>query len=540
MPIYVVGHRNPDTDSICSALGYAELKRQMGQDDYVAARAGAVGAEAAFLLKRFGLSEPVPLTNVRTKVGDVMRPNSVSVSPRTSLKEAYQMLRNHGAKLATVVRPDGALVGIITSADLAVAFMGSFGYDRPRLKVSAQGLAEVLDGRLISGAPDTVVDADVYVAAMSPESVGRMVRPGAAIITGDRQDVQLLAAQIASCLIVTAASPVGEAVIKAAAERGIPLLVAPGDTYTVSRMVGLAGPVEDVMNVEPVVFAPEDLLGDVVKQTREARHRVYPVVDEKQRLVVGLLFRDDIFNAPGQPLVLVDHNESSQSVKGVEEARILEVIDHHRLGDIQTREPIFVRNEPVGSTATIVAKMAREMKVSLPKSICGALLGAILSDTLVFRSPTCTDADRHVAALLAESCGEDPEALGMEMLRAGSNVEGLPASQLVRHNLKEYVLGGTRAAIGQCEAVDIARLLERRMEIRAEMSRLCEERQLGVVVMMLTEVLRRGSYILVVGPERALVAAAFGERSGKDGFYLPGVLSRKMQVLPRVTQALGG
>lgn len=540
MPIYVVGHRNPDTDSICSAIGYAAFKEQLGQAHYVAARSGEVGAEAAFLLARFGIAAPILLGNVRTKVADVMRPNIVSVAPGTSLKEAYRLLRLHRAKLAVVVRDGGGLAGIITDADLAVAFMGSFGSVRPRLKVRARNLADVLEGEMVCGSPDCPVNGDVYVAAMSPESMTRLVQPGAVIITGDRPDVQLLSARIASCLIVTGSSPVGPEVVEIASGRGVPVVVVPGDTYAVSRMVGLAGPVEGVMNNEPVVFAPEDLLGDVVKQTREARHRVYPVVDEEGRQVVGLLYRDDLFNAPGQSLVLVDHNETSQSVKGIEEARILEVVDHHRLGDVQTREPIFVRNEPVGSTATIVAKMADEAGVVLPPSICGLLLGAVLSDTLVFRSPTCTETDRRVAAKLAASCGENPEELGMEMLRAGSDVEGMPAERLVRRNLKEYVLAGSRVAIGQCEAVDIARLLDRSGEILAEMNKLCEERQLGVVVMMLTEILRQGTHILVAGPERALIASAFGEKGGKGGFYLPGVLSRKMQVLPRVTQALGG
>lgn len=538
--IYVIGHKNPDTDSICSAIGYAALKRVLGHPEFVAARGGEVGAEAQFLLDRFGLEAPEFLSDVKTKVHDVMRQDPVAVAPTAPLREVYGLLQAYRSKLAVVLREDGSLAGIVTNADLAVASMGSIGPEHRSLRATSAALASVLEGRLLCGRADALITGDVYVGAMSPGSMRRFVTAGAVVITGDRSDVQLMAVRTASCLIVTGSAPVGEDVCRIANERGIPVVVAPGDTYSVTRLAELSRAVGDVMNTGPVIFSPDDLLSDVVKQTREARHRVYPVVDEKSGQVVGQLYRDDIFNAGGQRVVMVDHNEVSQAVAGLDEARVLEVIDHHRLGDVQTRDPIFVRNEPVGSTATIVSKMVREQGASLPGEISGALLGAILSDTLVFRSPTCTEDDRRMAAWLAGIAGEDPERLGMEMLRAASHVEDMPAHQLIRYNLKEYVIAGGRSAIAQCEVVDIKPLLDRRDEILGEMTRLCEERRLSVMVMMFTEVLRRGTHLLLVGPERALVASAFGQRAGDGGFYLPGVLSRKMQVLPRVTAALGG
>ncbi len=538
--VYVVGHKNPDTDSVCSALGYAALKRGLGFPDYFAARAGVVGTEARFLLRRFGLDAPLYLPDVKTKVQDVMKTDLLSVPMDAPIKQVYHRLQETHGKLAVIQRPDGSLGGIVTNSDLAMAFMGAVESDQHYLRFSLRTLLDVMQGTLLCGDIDAVVSGQIFIAAMSPPTMKRFLQPGAIIITGDRTEAQKIAAEVSACLIITGNAKIDPEVLAIASQRNMPVIVAPGDTYMAVRNVGLSRAVSDVMNQEPIVFAPEDLLSDVIKQTREARHRVYPVVNEKSRMVAGALFRDDLFGNSGRNLVLVDHNEKSQAVSGIEEAKILEIIDHHRLGDIQTSGPVLVRNEPVGSTATIVTKIARENAYDLPGEICGALLGAILSDTLVFRSPTCTDMDREMANYLAGRCGEDPEKLGFEMLRAGSEVESLPADQLIRYNLKEYQIGGNRAAVGQCEVVDTSRLLTRKDEILTEMDALCQSRDLAVMIMMFTEIMRRGTHLLITGPEKALIAAAFKQKFDPEGFFLPGVLSRKMQIIPKVTVALGG
>jgi manganese-dependent inorganic pyrophosphatase len=538
--VYVVGHKNPDTDSVCSALGYAALKKGLGFSNYVAARAGVVGTEACFLLRHFGLDAPLYLPDVKTKVQDVMKTDLLSVPMDAPIKQVYHSLQETKGKLAVIQRPDGSLGGIVTNSDLAMAFMGAVDSEQHYLRFKVRTLVDVLDGTLLCGNIDAVVSGQIFIAAMSPPVMRKFIKPGAIIITGDRTEAQKIAAEISACLIITGNARVNDEILTIARQRNMPVIVAPGDTYLTVRNVGLSRAVSDVMNQEPVVFAPEDLLSDVIKQTREARHRVYPVVNEKSRLVAGALFRDDIFSDSGRNLVLVDHNEKSQAVAGIEEAKILEIIDHHRLGDIQTSGPVLVRNEPVGSTATIIAKIARENEYDLPPEICGALLGAILSDTMVFRSPTCTDIDQKMANYLAQRCGEDPEKLGLEMLRAGSEVEDLPAAQLIRYNLKEYHIGSYRAAVGQCEVVDTSRLLERKDEILAEMDELCHSRELSVMIMMFTEIMRRGTHLLITGPEKALIAAAFKQKFDPKGFFLPGVLSRKMQIIPKITAALGG
>lgn len=547
--VLVLGHRNPDTDAVAASIAYAWLKNRLwekeaaatgGQPGHVAVAAclGPVNAETAFVLSRFGIPAPRLVTDLRLRVGDVMEPAPARVGPGTTLLEIGRLMQESGHKSLPVTDDDGTLQGIVTAGDIAKRYLEE--QSLASLKDAPLPLANLqrtLDAELLAGAPETAVAGKVVVAAMSPESLRRYLEPGDLVVVGDRPRAQEAALTAgAAALIVTGGYPVAPRVVELARKTGAAVLSTRSDTYTAARLLNLSRPVGLSMTRKVVTFAATDLLDSAKKTMIKTKYRRYPVLDERGRLA-GMLSRGGLLDVQGKPVILVDHNERSQAADGVSEADVWEVVDHHRLGDLQTLSPILFRNEPVGSTSTIVARLFKEEGEEIPAPLAGLLLAAVLSDTLAFQSPTTTPVDREVASLLAAQSGLAIEPFAREVLRAGTTLAGQEPREIVREDFKEFSFAGRRVGVAQVETMDMDEVEAVAPALRREMASLAEEQGLDLVLLMVTDLWRGGSALYAAGKDVAVVEEAFGRPPEHEAVYLPGVMSRKKQVVPVLARA---
>ena len=422
-PIYAIGHRNPDTDSICSAIGYAHLKQALGQN-VVAARAGKVNAETKYALDYFHVEQPLLLTDLYPRVKDISLDCKIVVRQHDTLRHLGEVMRKNDLKSVPVTDSKGVLVGIVTVSDLAKRYFQELNMQKLKdMRVRYRDIIQATDSEVVvNGDESAFIEGSVRIAAGSVETIERGIEAKDIVIVGDRHDETLVRCveQGIACLIVTGKGRVSANVVEACEKKGAFLLSTPYDTYTVARLINQCVPIRRIMHQAPVCFKPLDLLSDIKGTMETTNYRNYPVVENGR--IVGLVSRDNLMVPERDRVILVDHNERGQAVEGIEEAKILEIIDHHRLGGIQTSEPIFTHAEPVGCTATIVANMHWDHDVDIPQSIAGLLLSAILSDTVLFKSPTCTQKDKDAANKLAEIAGVDLKEYGMGMLKAGAGI----------------------------------------------------------------------------------------------------------------------
>lgn len=539
-PVLVFGHRNPDNDSICSAVAYAHLKNLVDTDEvHVPVRLGPMPAETSWLLDRFGVEPPEQIDHVRTRVSDVMTPDAITVEPSSSMREAGRLMRAHDVRALPVVGTDGVVVGLLSQRRLAERYLEETeipGFaDMP---VSVDRLVEVLDGELLSGDGRTTVEGNVLIGASEPATVIRLVRSGDVLIVGDRVRTQPMAIEAGvACLVVTAGARPAAEVVELARARGTALIVTRHDSYSAARLISLAHAVGDLMEVDALRVSPETLLNEAAEDLLASSHREAIVVADDGGCA-GILTRTNIARGIRRRVILVDHNEMSQSAQGIEDAEVVEIVDHHRVGDIQTAGPILFLNLPVGATATIVAARYEMLGVDVPAPIAGILLGAVLTDTVLLKSPTTTDVDRRTADRLARIVGVDPIDFGLELFRARSAGRAFDAKKVVGADIKEYRVGDMTVAIAQYESVDLTEFLDHAHEVRSEMERLRESRGYSLVVLMATDIVREGSEILGAGKTRLLERALGIELSGAS-VWMPGVLSRKKQIAARLVEASG-
>lgn len=537
-PLYVIGHRNPDTDSVCSAIAYAHLKNALGEAA-VAARAGKLNAETRYVLDHFGVEAPLLIADLHPRARDVMHPAAVTVAPEDTLRELGRVMKKHGVKSVPVTEADGRLAGMVSVGDLAQRYIDELEMqDLKEAGVTFAGVLRALDGTLVvGGGLDRPVAGKVWIGAAKADTMVRVIQPGGVVLIGNREEAQLACIDRAiSCLVVTGGAGVSAAVRAAAEARGVVVIAAPYDTYTTARLVNQSIPVRMVMQREVVAFRPGDLVAEIKNDIVRTNHRNYPVIDQGK--LVGMLNRDRLIVPAREKVILVDHNERSQAVEGIEEANIVEIIDHHRLGGLETGEPIFIRHEPVGSTATIVANMFWHRGVAIPDTVAGLLQAAVISDTVLFKSPTATAKDRETAARLAAQTGLDSQTFGLAMLRAGSALASLSPAEVVRSDLKEFQIGEYRVAIGQIAVMDPAELLAARAGLREEMEALGRREGYDLVVLMVTDIVGEGSHLVHAGQATGLLTEAFGRGGGDGVLYLPGVMSRKKQVVPPLVEAV--
>lgn len=540
-PILVFGHRNPDNDSICSAVAYAHLKNQTDPEGvYVPARLGPLPPETAWAFERFGVTPPDLVEHVHTRVRDVMTADPVTVGPGESMLVAGTLMREHGVRALPVVDEAGRVRGLLNMRVLAERYIAKTGVASGfgDLPVSAGEVADALGGTLLSGVHETMLGGDVLIGAMEPETMRSYLKPGDMLIVGNRVRTQPLAVEAGiACLIVTGGAAPEAGVLEAAGRHGTVVISSPLDTYATARLVDLSHPVHDIMDPKPLLVSPDALLSEAAEDLVDSTHREALVVDDDGRLL-GVLTRTSIARGYRRRVILLDHNELSQSAPGVDEALVVEIVDHHRVGDVQTAAPILFLDMPVGSTATIVAERYRELGVQPPVAVAGLLLSAVLSDTVLLKSPTTTDLDRRVAERLGAIAGVEPLEFGMEMFRARSGTEEFVPERVVGADLKEYRVGDTSVAIGQIETVDVDGVLAHEAELRAVMRGLLETRGFGLVLLMVSDVVREGSAILAEGKTR-VAERGLGIDLSEGAAWMDGVLSRKKQVAARLLEAAG-
>ncbi len=533
--VFISGHKNPDTDSICAAIGYTHLKRKRGVAA-VAVRLGDISRETRFVLDYFGVPEPIFLDTVKRQVSDLDMDEVPGVSPHITVKTAWNIMRKNNVKVLPVVDDAGKLQGLVTLSNITQKFMDAV--DDSTLgasQTSLDNIAETINGRVLVRGPVFHSTGRIHVAASNLADLRAALEPGDILITGRRQDVleAAIAGQV-GLVIHTCAEEPGEDVLEAARKSDTAIIGTLADTYTTARLINQSTPIRHVMTHEDlVVFEENDLIDDIKERMLKTRYRSYPVVDTNHH-VKGFISRYHLISPRQKKVILVDHNERSQTVNGIEQAEILEIIDHHRLGDITTGNPIFFKNEPVGSTSTIIASLYEEAGLRPTRSIAGILCAAILSDTLQFISPTCTHADRLMAGRLAEIAGIDIAEFAQEMFKAGSTLKGRKPIDIVRSDFKDYRLGKLRFGIGQVYTQDRDTVSEIRTELLEHMEDICIREGFDSVMLLITDVTQKGSEVILTGPASEIVAQAFNKSIVNNSLYLEGVVSRKKQILPKL------
>ena len=537
-PIYVVGHKNPDTDAIVSAIGYAELKRRTGTPTAQAAALGEPWVETRYLLERFGVPAPPVLRDVYRRARDVMNPGPQYLQTTTTMREAGPVMRHK--RIVPVVDGDHRFVGAVTLDDVAARYLEEMDLAGGiQSRISYESLVRTLDGELLAGDAGGDWQGRVFVAAMRAESIAGLVQPGDLVVLGDRTDAQRTSIEAgAGCLVIVRSIRPEQEILALAAERGIRLIVTPHDSYRITRLLNLSIPVSEVMRREVPLIEVDDLASEASETLTSSRISALPVVDGDHRLV-GILDRSDLLRARGKGIILVDHNHSTQAVEGLEQAQLLEVIDHHNLGDLHTPEPIYMKLEPVGSTSTIVAELYQDAGEKPDPSTAVLLAGGIVSDTLLFRSLTCADRDRAAGEWLASIANVNLEELAQGMFRANSNYGNTTPAKILESNLKVFEWGGKRVGIGQAETVDIGYFRDHQDEFRTEMRRLKLEQGWDYVFFLATDILSQSStMVLADDEERALAERAFRAAPRDGSVELPGVVSPKKQVVARPAREL--
>ncbi len=549
--IYVIGHKNPDTDSICSAIAYASLKRELTGGDYVAARAGRLNEETKYVLEKFGVCAPDFLPNVSLQVRDMDINRATGISGETSIKDAWRMMREHNMRTMPIVR-DGQLEGLITTGDIAKSYMD---VHDSRILAKAQtpyaNIIKTLDGVLVCGDAKTrFTQGKVTIAASGIDVMENFIEAGDLVILGNRYEAQLCAIDLsASCLVVCKDSKVPSAVKKIAEEKDIVIISTPHDAFTVARLINQSVPVRFFMSCENLTTFEEDELVDDIRETMaKKRYRDFPVLDETGRFV-GLISRRRLLSAHKKKVILVDHNERSQAVDGVGDAEILEIIDHHRIGSMETMDPVFFRNQPLGATATIIAQIYEENGCQMDKTTAQLLCAAIISDTLMFRSPTCTPLDKSTCEKLAQRAGIEIETLAREMFEAGSKLGEKTAREICALDFKIFSAGDDKFGASQINSLDPGELAQIKAKVAPVLEDLRREKELPLMLFMLTDVAGERTELLYTGERSCeVVAGAFGlaaeelpgmeARAEERAVMLPDVISRKKQLVPVIAAAM--
>lgn len=540
--VFIIGHRNPDTDSICSALSYAALRNSLENTDrYIPVRIGDVGAETEFVLETFGIAPPAFMDNVKAQVMDLNIKKVPTVAPELSLKNTWNIMKEKEITTLCVSKEVGVIEGIITIGDLARSYLEPIdNQDLAIAKTPINNLLEVLEGALLSGDADRIfLTGKILVGAMEPDTMKDYIHQGDAIILGNRTENQCRALESgASLLILTGGAMPNKHVIEVSRQMGATIILTPYDTFRTANLINQSFPVSYFMKARDLVtFEPEDYLEEIKDTMTAKRYRNFPVIDNDGHYQ-GMISRALLLNLKRKQVILVDHNERAQAIDGLEEADILEIIDHHRIGDIQTSGPVVFRNQPVGCTATLIAQLFHENQQEIPPSIAGILCCAIMSDTLMLKSPTCTEQDRRTVTSLAATANIDSMKVALEMFRAGSNLKNKTAEELFYQDFKRINNGKVSIGIGQINSPDAEELLSIKDELQRYMGIVLSEGNLDYLFFMLTDISQEGTWLLFAGDCDELIANTFHVRPHEGAVYLPGILSRKKQVVPPLLNTL--
>ena len=539
--IYVIGHKNPDTDSICSAIAYADLRQKVTGQVHEAKRAGHVNDETAYVLDRFGVEAPKLLTDVRLQVRDLDIHEMPGLKPNASIRDTWERMRQEQAKTLPIVKDD-ELVGVVSTGDIAKSYMDVYDSEiLSKARTQYRNIVKTLDGTMITGNEHGYfMRGKVAIGASSPNLMEEFIEKDDLVILGDREEAQACAVNIdASCMVICKDAEVSPKLIQKAKEQSIVIIQTPYDTFTTARLINQSIPVKFYMTSGPLtMFRMNDYVDDIKDIMAKKRFRDFPILDRYGRFK-GFISRRRFLGASKKKVILVDHNERSQAVDGIEEAEIIEIIDHHRLGDIETVSPITFRNQPVGCTATIINQMYEENEIEVPREIAGLLCGAIISDTLLFRSPTCTPLDERTAKKLAKISDIDLEQMAQEMFNAGSNLKGKSAEDICFQDFKQFTVNDTIFGVGQITSMSKEELAAIRDMMTEHLPKVLEAHNLNMIYFMLTDILAESTELLCVGTgARGIALSAFDLPDNAKSLILKGVVSRKKQLIPVLVETM--
>ena len=541
--VWVVGHKNPDTDSICSAIAYADIKNRTSQKvKYIPKRAGQINEETEYVLNRFGMQPPGYLSNIGTQIKDMDIRMSPEADKSMSLKNAWDLMMEKSIVSLPIRDREGQLEGLITIGDIAKTYMDTTdSYLLSRAKTQYRRIAETIAGTVVEGNEHGYfTKGKVLVGTANPEMLKAYIEPDDLIIMGDREEDHLQAiAQNVSCIIVGMGIEVSEKVIKLAHEREIVIIMSPYDTFTIARLINQSIPVRYIMKTDNLVtFNTEDFTDDIQNEMIKHRHRAFPVINKKGKCI-GTISRRNFLDMHRKKVALVDHNEKDQAVDNIDKAEIVEIIDHHKLGSLETMVPISFRNQPVGCTATILYEMYGEQKLEISPSIAGLLCAAIISDTLMFRSPTCTLSDKMAAGALALIAGINIEQFAKEMFKAGSNLKDKSPEEIFYQDYKKFIAEGNVAfGVGQISSMDEEELQEIKVRLKPFMVSECGRHGITRVYFMLTNIMDESSDVIYYGEgSEEMGKIAFQQEPEDKCFHLKGVVSRKKQLIPALMEA---
>lgn len=560
--VWIVGHKNPDTDSICAAIAYADYKNQLQKQQeaseeeatlFVPKRAGELNAETTYVLNTFGVTPPDLITDVGTQIKDIAIRKTEGVSGHISMKKAWEMMQTHKVVTLPVVNAMNKLEGLIVTGDIAKSYMDV--YDTCILSTARtqyKSIAQTLDGTVVSGnGHGYFVRGKVVIAVGSRELMAESVEHDDLVIMGDLEESQILSiAEGCSCMIVTNGYEVSQKVLEAASQQDVVIISTPYDTFTTARLINQSMPIKHFMTQKNIIhFHMDDYVDEVRDSVSKIRHRDFPVLDENQNYV-GMISRRNLMSTQKKKLILVDHNEKSQAVANVEEAEILEIIDHHRIGSLETMAPVYFRNQPLGCTATIIFQMYQEKQLTMSKQIAGLLCSAILSDTLMFRSPTCTPMDKEAAMQLAQIAGIQVEQHAQCMFEAGSNFSNKTEEEILNQDFKIFYFGDISFGVSQISAMSRGELDKVQHRVEPKLPAMLVEKKVDMFFVMLTDILTETTRLVCCGESAyELAREAYREKEEEnpnsedsvereDGIVLKGVVSRKKQLIPALMNAL--
>ena len=540
--VVVIGHRNPDTDSICSAIAYAELKNKTSDLVCEPRRAGKMNQETEFVLKKFGVKPPRMCTDVNPKIRDVDYREMPGIPGSTSLRKAWEIMRDKQIDTLPVTSPDNELEGVITVKDIATANMDVFDTGiLAKSQTTYRNILETLGGTMVVGREDDVcTTGHIRIGTATPEMLENTVEKGDIVILTNRYESQLCAIEKeASLLIICNGSKVGRTIQRIAEEMGVAIMSAPVDTYAAGKLISQCAPISYYMTRSDIMkFTLVTPVADVTRVMAKVLHRYFPILDEDGKYC-GMVSRRNIINLQKRRIILVDHNEATQAVEGFDQAEILEIIDHHRIGSLETSGPVYFRNQPVGCTATIITQMYDENGMEIPPQIAGLLLAAILSDTLVFRSPTCTPLDEALAKRLAKIAGVDIDEFASEMFEAGEKLDGKTAEEVFLQDFKVFMCGDIRFGVAQGSYMTRKNLLAAEALLQPYLEEARNKQNVEDIYMLLTDVPKEESVVISDGRYASEVLSdGFETQPAEDGsFTLPGVVSRKKQFIPALMTA---
>ena len=540
--VVVIGHRNPDTDSICSAIAYAELKNRTSTLVCEPRRAGKMNQETEFVLKKFGVTPPRMCTDVNPKIRDADYREMPGIPGSTSLRRAWKIMRDQQIDTLSITSADNELEGIITVKDLATANMDVFDTAvLAKSRTSYKNILETLNGTMVVGDADAVcTTGHIKIGTATPEMLESSVEKGDIVILSNRYESQLCAIEKeASLLIICNGAKVGRTIQRIADETGVAIMTTPEDTYAVGKLISQCAPISYYMTRDNILkFTLVTPVADVLRVMAKVRHRYFPILDEEGKYC-GMVSRRNVIALRKRRIILVDHNEATQAVEGFDQAEILEIIDHHRIGSLETSGPVYFRNQPVGCTATIITQMYDENGVDIPPQIAGLLLAAILSDTLAFRSPTCTPVDENAAKRLAKIAGVDIEEFSTEMFEAGEKLDGKTPEEVFLQDFKVFMCGDIRFGVAQGSYMTRKNLQAAQALLQPYLEEARNKQNVEDLYMLLTDVPKEESVVICTGRYAAEVLSnGFESRPAADGSWtLPGVVSRKKQFIPAMMSA---